>query len=114
MTLIQSEHLPVIRALSERRDASPELLRRNIVVSGINLISLKKMRFQIGKAILEGTGDCAPCSLMERNLGPGGYQAMRGHGGLTAKVLQRGTIRVGDTVVCLGTAACHESADGDV
>jgi MOSC domain-containing protein YiiM len=98
VTLIQTEHLPVIAALCGRDDAPPELLRRNIVVSGINLLALKKLQFQIGDVVLEGTGPCAPCSRMEENLGTGGYNATRGHGGITARVLKEGLIRVGDQV----------------
>lgn len=98
VTLIQAEHLPVIAALCGRGDVPPELLRRNIVVSGINLLALKTAQFQIGDAMLEGTGPCVPCSRMEENLGPGGYNATRGHGGITARVLRAGAIRVGDQV----------------
>jgi MOSC domain-containing protein YiiM len=98
VTLIQAEHLPVIAALCGRADVPPELLRRNIVVSGINLLALKKTQFQIGDAVLEGTGPCVPCSRMEENLGPGGYNATRGHGGITARILKEGMIRIGDQV----------------
>jgi MOSC domain-containing protein YiiM len=105
VTLIQHEHLPAIAALAGLPQAAPELLRRNLVVSGINLLSLKGIRFQVGAAVLEGTGPCEPCSRMEENLGHGGFQAMRGHGGLTARVIESGLIRVGDVVRALGPAA---------
>jgi len=76
----------------------PVGLRRNLVVSGINLIALKNARLQVGEAVLELVGPCQPCSRMEDTIGPGGYAAMRGHGGMTARVLVGGTMRVGDRV----------------
>ncbi|QFP75395.1 MOSC domain-containing protein [Deinococcus sp. AJ005] len=101
VTLIQAEHLPVIAALAGLDEVTPELLRRNIVVSGVSLLALKDARFQIGEVVLEGTGECHPCSRMEENLGEGGYNAVRGHGGLTARVIVGGMIREGDTVTAL-------------
>ena len=92
-------YLPVIAALSGHGSVAPALLRRNVVVSGIPLVALKGRRFRIGQALFEGTGDCDPCSRMEAALGPGGYNAMRGHGGMTARVLCGGTLRVGDAVI---------------
>ncbi|MBX3436806.1 MAG: MOSC domain-containing protein, partial [Planctomycetaceae bacterium] len=62
VTLIQAEHFPVVASLCGLSIVEPHLLRRNICVSGINLLSLKKRRFRIGTAELEGTGPCAPCS----------------------------------------------------
>ena len=99
VTLIQAEHLSAIASLAGLETLDPALLRRNIVVSGINLIALRNRTFRIGSAVLRGTGLCAPCSRMEQILGPGGYNAMRGHGGITAMVLQSGTIRLQD-IVC--------------
>jgi MOSC domain-containing protein YiiM len=104
VTLIQFEHLEAVAGILQK-DIDPLLTRRNIVVSGINLLSLKNMKFRIGEAILEGTGECHPCSRMEENFGPGGYNAMRGHGGLTARVIKDGKIRVGDSVRFLGTVS---------
>lgn len=98
VTLIQEEHLAAVASILGRDSVPPELLRRNIVVAGINLQALKESEFQIGDAILYATGNCAPCSLMEENLGPGGYNAMRGHGGITARVVRTGTIQVNDEV----------------
>ena len=99
VTLLQAEHLPAIAALSGHVDVAPALLRRNVVVSGIPLVALKGRRFRVGGVLLEGIDDCDPCSRMEAALGPGGYNAMRGHGGLCARILEGGTMRVGDAVV---------------
>ena len=98
VTLIQSEHLPVIAALSGHAEVPPEWLRRNIVVSGIPLLALLNKRFTIGEAILETTGLCDPCQLMEKKLGPGGFNAMQGHGGITARVVSSGRVQVGDAL----------------
>lgn len=98
VTLIQHEHLAAVAALMGRVEIAPGLTRRNLVVSGINLLALHDQRFEIGGALFEGTGLCEPCSRVESNLGAGGYNAMRGHGGITARVLQGGVIRVGDAV----------------
>jgi MOSC domain-containing protein YiiM len=105
VTLIQHEHLAVIAQLA-RVDAVDALaLRRNLVVSGINLLALKNRRLRVGEALLEIVGPCAPCSRMEEAIGPGGYAAMRGHGGMTARVLEGGAIRVGDGVTVASDAA---------
>ena len=98
VTLVQAEHLPVVAAILRKDKTDPALTRRNIVVSGINLLALKEQQFRMGEALLEYTGACHPCSRMEENFGPGGYNAMRGHGGITAKVIEGGTIAVGDVV----------------
>ena len=97
VTLIQWEHLAVASALLNR-ELSPVDLRRNIAVAGINLFSLKGQRFRIGQALLETTGWCQPCARLEERLGPGTFQAMRGHGGITARVLEGGIIRLHDQV----------------
>ena len=98
ITLIQQEHLKVIASLCGAESVQPEQVRRNIAVSGINLLALKGHRFRVGDVTLQGTGHCVPCSRMEENLGPGGYNAMRGHGGLNAIVVTPGTIRLNDPV----------------
>lgn len=99
---MQAEHLAVLGALLRRDPIDPALLRRNLVVSGVNLLALKGRRFRIGTAVLEGTGPCPPCSRMEETLGPGGYNAMRGHAGVNARVVAGGVIRLGDALVPIG------------
>lgn len=113
ITLLQAEHLPVVAALTSRPSVDAGLLRRNLVVAGINLASLKDRRFLVGGVELEGTGWCHPCSRMEEALGPGGFQAMRGHGGLTARVLTDGTLHVGDPVTALPTEDPARTDAGD-
>jgi MOSC domain-containing protein YiiM len=72
-----------------------------LVVAGINLLALKDRRFRIGEAVLETTGLAHPCSRMEAALGDGGYNAMRGHGGITAAIVVSGRLAVGDPLVPL-------------
>ena len=61
VTLIQKEHLNVISNILGGKTINPKLTRRNIVISGINLLSLKNQLFKVGSTILETTGICAPC-----------------------------------------------------
>jgi MOSC domain-containing protein YiiM len=102
VTLIQAEHLDAMAGLLGVDAVTAGQVRRNVVVSGINLLALKGKRFRIGDALLEYTGTCDPCSRMESNLGRGGYNAMRGHGGITARVLRSGLLRKGDAVLAGG------------
>ena len=98
VTLVQREHLAAIGAYLGREAVPPEVLRRNLVVEGINLSALKGRRVQVGGAVVEFTTICAPCSRMEEAFGPGGYSAVRGHGGWCAEVVQPGQVRLGDVV----------------
>lgn len=104
VTLIQAEHLPVIGSFLGRGPVAAADVRRNLVVSGINLSALKGRSVRIGAAVLELTGICAPCSRMEQALRAGGYAAMRGHGGWCARVVQPGLVRLGDDVTPLTTS----------
>ncbi len=98
VTLIQGEHLLAIASMLAIEAIAPELLRRNLVITGINLLALKDKQFQIGSALLEYTGLCHPCSAMEVTFGAGGYNAVRGHGGITARIIESGIISLGDAV----------------
>jgi MOSC domain-containing protein YiiM len=110
VTIIQFEHLPVIASCLHRDFISPTEVRRNIVVSSINLLALKNKNFRLGNAVLEFTGLCHPCSKMESRLGTGGFNAMRGHGGITARVIKPGKVNLGDNVIVLD----HQEDQGEL
>ncbi len=98
VTLISREFIDQTAHFLGRDGIDPALLRRNLVVSGINLHALRHQRFTIGEALLEAGALCHPCSRMESALGKGGVAAMLGHGGLCCRILRGGRLRVGDAV----------------
>ncbi len=101
VSLISEEFIQSIAMNLGQEVISPAQLRRNLVVSGINLNALRYQYFQIGEAVFQATALCHPCSRMETTLGSGGLVAMLGYGGLCAKIIESGQIRCGDAVVYL-------------
>jgi MOSC domain-containing protein YiiM len=98
VTLISREFIAQTANFLGLADIEPARLRRNLVVSGINLHALRHQRFSIGTVMLEASALCHPCSRMEAELGKGGVAAMLGHGGLCCRIITGGDLRVGDRV----------------
>lgn len=98
VTLISTEFIQIIGTYTGLDPIDPALLRRNLVVSGINLNALRHQQFRIGGALFEATALCHPCSRMNQTLGHGGAAAMLGYGGLCARILESGEIRLGNSV----------------
>ena len=101
VTLISREYIQQICQHTGHSEIDPRLLRRNLVISGMNMNLLRYQRLQIGEIILETNALCHPCSRMDEALGRGGAAAMFGYGGLCAKIIQGGRLVVGDDVVRL-------------
>ena len=101
VTIISEEYIQMISHYLGGKPVSPLQLRRNLVVKNINLTALRYQQFQIGDAIFEAGALCHPCQRMEQVLGKGGIAAMMGHGGLCCKIIQSGTITLGDSITLL-------------
>ena len=109
VTLIEREAIDAI--LRETGiDLTNGLSRRNVVTYGIELAELNGKAFRIGTAVLRGARLCAPCKYLERLVGPGVFDAMRGRGGLRADVVTPGVIRVGDRIEAVRRLP-HPAAD---
>ena len=75
------------------------MLRRNLVVAGINLTALQGERITVGPDVVLELSRAVRAVLEDGGRpGPGGYNALRGHGGWNARVLRSGTVAVGDEV----------------
>ncbi len=75
---------------------SPGVLRRNVIVSGIDLPELIGADFELQGVQFRGTAHCAPCYWMETAFAPGAEKFLAGRGGLRARILTDGIISVGE------------------
>ncbi len=76
--------------------------RRNVVTRGISLKTLRRgERFRIGEVAFEYRGPRSVCRYIERLTEPGMTQALKGRGGICARVIENGTVRVGDEIEVL-------------
>ena len=99
-TLIAAEDLEKIAGTTDVRIQNGEH-RRNLITSGIRLDSLQGKKFQVGEAIFEYDRPRPPCVYIQKITQPGMTQALMGRGGICARVVRSGLIRVGDSIVVL-------------
>jgi hypothetical protein len=109
LTLVEAE---VIEDLAQNHDVhfAPGETRRNLTTRNVRLNALVGQRFRIGPDVeCEGTRLCEPCDHLERVTNrPNLCRLMKGRGGLRARILTAGTIRVGDTIASVPTDARFE------
>ena len=78
------------------REKPAGVLRRNVIVSGVDLLSLIGCDFEIQGVKFRGTQHCAPCEWMDVAIAPGAKEFLKENGGLRAKILTDGELHLGD------------------
>ena len=100
VTLVEAEDLEAMEREAGVRVMGGEH-RRNLVTRGLDLAGLRRKRFRIGEAILEYQKPCSICRYVERLTEPGMTEALKGRGGICARVVEGSTIREGDPITVL-------------
>ncbi len=97
VTLIESEHIEAFARATKLAHGLGDS-RRNLVTRGVRLNDLVGKRFRIGGVEMEGMELCEPCKLWAKRTHPEILPFFKGKGGLRARILNSGTLRVGDEV----------------
>jgi MOSC domain-containing protein YiiM len=97
VTLIEAETLDALRTECDI-ELSVAQHRRNLTLRGVRLGDLLGQRFTVGEVVLEGVRDCPPCEHLELLTGKRLLRPLLERGGLRARILVGGAIRVGDEV----------------
>ena len=101
ITFFSHEIFEKLTAHFALRDKSAGVLRRNVVVSDVNLNDLIREEFSIQGVRFRGTAHCKPCYWMNQAVAPGAEEFLQGKGGLRAQILSDGVIAVGDAQLVL-------------
>lgn len=94
ITFFAQEVYEDLCAQFEMSDREPSVFRRNVIVSGCDLNALIGKKFEIQGVLFEGTEEASPCYWMEQAFCEGAEAALRGRGGLRARILTDGMLRV--------------------
>lgn len=97
VTLIELENIEAF-VQATGLPLTPEMPRRNIVTRGVRLNELCGKRFAVGGALFEGLELCEPCKLFAKRAHPEVLSFFAGKGGLRARIVAGGSVRVGDLV----------------
>ncbi len=95
VTFIDQAVIDSVKEHVKREDLDPSVLRRNIVVSGVDLNSLIGRRFVLSGIEFSGSEECSPCRWMNIVAGEGAEQVMKERGGLRCRILSDGILSKG-------------------
>ncbi|MFA6565045.1 MAG: MOSC domain-containing protein [Verrucomicrobiia bacterium] len=93
ITFFGMEVFDQLRRDLNQPNAQPSATRRNVFTHGVDLNTLIGVEFEIQGVRFAGVEECRPCYWMDRALGPGAEQRMKGSGGLRARILTDGVLR---------------------
>jgi MOSC domain-containing protein YiiM len=97
LTLIEKEALAAV----ERETGislAPHEHHRNLTTRGVALPALIGRRFRIGEVLCEGVRSCPPCNHLEDVTGKPVMPPLVHRGGLRARIIRGGRLRVGDSI----------------
>lgn len=75
-------------------DKPPSVVRRNAITRGVDLNTLIGTEFEVQGVRFSGMEECRPCFWMDQAVGPGAENFLKGRGGLRARILTDGELRV--------------------
>jgi len=97
LTLFEAEVLEIVER-DEGIELEPADHRRNVTTRGVAVDHLLDERFRIGEAVCEGVEICEPCAYLEGLTEEGVLAALVHRGGLNVRIVESGTIAVGDEI----------------
>jgi MOSC domain-containing protein YiiM len=111
LTLIAEEAIAAVVAHTTIPFSAIES-RRNILTSGIDLDSLIGKRFALGGAVCEGVRSCPPCNHLESLIEKAVMRPLARSGGIRARIVQGGVIRIGDDIRATGPSSGPTAGSG--
>lgn len=76
------------------KNIQPGVTRRNVITRGVDLNALIGHSFTIQNVQFEGVAECSPCYWMDQAIAPGAEKWLAGRGGLRARILTSGFLKV--------------------
>lgn len=94
----------IAQRLEDALDIGPvdrSVMRRNVLIEGVDLNSLIGRRFALGEVSFSGSEECAPCYWMDEAVGPGAHAFLKGNGGLRCRIESTGSLHRGPATLIL-------------
>ncbi|MEM9158851.1 MAG: MOSC domain-containing protein [Verrucomicrobiota bacterium] len=101
VTFIDQKTVDAVKEHAGKPDLDPSVLRRNILLAGIDLNELIGKRFSIDGTEFSGSEECSPCRWMDVVAGEGAKLVMKDRGGLRCRILSDGTLKRGEATIVL-------------